>query len=493
MRRKITIYMCFLALSLLTFSCGNDVKVSYKIGSAVFMVPDYANVTIPPNIAPLNFKVLTNGRPACAIVEGQGIRLQIKATDGMVKFNPHDWQKLITACRGNKFLVTVCLKDGQGKWGSLAPFNIYVAKETCDPYVAYRLIEPAYEMWNEMGIYQRNLENYDVTPIYENKQSDKSCVNCHSFCAGNPSRMLFHVRKMHPGMVILYDGKVEKLNTKTDQTISPLVYPSWHPQGRFIAFSTNHTILAYHFKDKNAAEVYDDASDVVVYDVKKHQVFTIPALSSDSAYETFPTFSPDGRTLFFCSAPAYSMPEKYADEHYSLCSVPFDPVHGVIGTKVDTIYSGPRNGKSVSFPRVSPDGKWLMFTLHAYGSFPIWHKDADLWMMRFSDRVCYPLTQLNCPTETDSYHSWSSNSRWVVFSSRRNDGWYTRLYIGYIDRNGQPRKPFQLPQRDVKTDAYLMKSYNIPEFVKGPVPVSSYRFAETIRNTEPAKVSFRSE
>ena len=48
-------------------------------------------------------------------------------------------------------------------------------------YLAYRLIEPGYELWNQMGIYQRNLEDYKQSPIMENKYSGQNCMNCHSF------------------------------------------------------------------------------------------------------------------------------------------------------------------------------------------------------------------------------------------------------------------------------------------------------------------------
>jgi hypothetical protein len=478
-------------LALLVFTgCSRDIKIAHKVNRTAFIAPDYTDVTVPPNIAPHNFKIRTEGAQAAVLVDGAGEHLQIMAADGDVKIPSSAWRRMMQGCRGGHITFTVCLKDNKGVWSSFLPFSIHVAREECDPYVAYRLIEPAYEMWNEMGIYQRNLGNFDVKAIYENRQSNKSCVNCHSFCNRDPGEMLFHVRKMHPGMVLLHKGKVELLATKTDSTISPLVYPSWHPSARFVAFSTNHTILAYHINNKNAAEVYDDASDVVVYDVERHTILSSPLLSSDQVYETFPTFSPDGRTLYFCSAPALDMPKSFDKEHYSLCAISFDPVRGTFGTRVDTLVNCRLTGKSVTFPRVSPDGRFLMYTYHAYGSFPIWHKDADLWMLDLRTRSTYPLTALNSPTETDSYHSWSSNSRWVIFSSRRVDGWYTRLFIGYIDAAGRPRKPFQLPQETVRTDAYLMKSYNIPEFVKGPVQPSAYDLSHLVRTQKPRAVTY---
>jgi hypothetical protein len=109
-----------------------------------------------------------------------------------------------------------------------------------------------------------------------------------------------------------------------------------------------------------------------------------------------------------------------------------------------------------------------MFTLSSYGNFSIWHKDADLYMIDLETKKAYPLDALNSD-DVESYHSWSSNSRWVVFSSRRIDGLYTRPHFAYIDAEGNASKPFLLPQKDVEFYHYFMKSYNIPEFITGKV------------------------
>ena len=119
---------------------------------------------------------------------------------------------------------------------------------------------------------------------------------------------------------------------------------------------------------------------------------------------------------------------------------------------------------------VSPDGKYLLYTLSGYGNFSIWHKDADLYMIDLSTLQSYPLEAANSD-DVESYHSWSSNSRWFVFSSRRIDGLYTRPYIAYVDEDGKVGKPFLLPQKDAGFYQSFMKSFNIPEFITGKVKV----------------------
>ena len=143
-------------------------------------------------------------------------------------------------------------------------------------------------------------------------------------------------------------------------------------------------------------------------------------------------------------------------------SFAFEFVFESFGEKVDTIYNAKSNEKSVSFPRISPDGKYLAFTLHQFGNFSIWHKGADLWMQPTNTQQTSPIIKLTSP-RADSYHTWSSTGKWVVFSSRRGDGLYTRPYIMHWDGKAFT-KPFAVPQSTAIYDKKLLKSYNIPEF-----------------------------
>lgn len=173
---------------------------------------------------------------------------------------------------------------------------------------------------------------------------------------------------------------------------------------------------------------------------------------------------------------------------YSLCRIDFDPGTRSFGHNVDTLYNGQSNKKSVSFSRISPDGKYLAFTLQEYGGFGVWHRDADLYMIRLSDGMIYPLTEANSDVG-ESYHSWSSNSRWLVFSSRRLDQLYTRPFFTYIDEAGVAHKPFLLPQKNpVKYYKDLLWTYNLPEFMPKEVRLNLHEVMETMRNTKGVNV-----
>lgn len=477
-------------LTLCLLACSGPVKVDRSVDEKPDIFPDYADVTVPVTIAPLNFFLRDSSiREACAVFSSaESGQFEVRSDDGRFIIPLSKWRKMLKATAGNSLSVTVAVKKGE-EWIGYAPFSIRVALEPMDAYLAYRLIAPGYELWNRMGLYQRNLENYTQTAIMENELTGNNCMNCHSFCMQNPDKMLFHMRAKYAGTYLIDGDKVEKLNTRTPETMSALVYPSWHPSGDFVAFSVNQTRQGFHLNHKNRIEVYDEKSDVVVYDVKKHEIITAPQIFSEEAFETFPTFSPDGKRLYFCSAEARPIPREYSEIKYHLCAISFDPDTRTFGTQVDTLYNARERGQSVSFPRVSPDGRFLMYTLSGYGNFSIWHKDADLYLADLQIGTSRSMTEVNSP-DVESYHSWSSNGRWFVFSSRRIDGLYTRPFIAYIDEEGNAGKPFLLPQKDAGFYNDFMYSYNIPEFVTGKVKVSKRTLKLTAEKEKGTDVKF---
>ena len=464
---KSLLYSAFGVALWLFASCSQEVKIALRSEEPSPLVKEYEGVVVPPNIAPLNFFVdAADGKEGMVLTVGDS-QLSVVCKEGALIPALDEWKELLADAKGKTIKVEHCVQTAEG-WKAYQAFDIRVAEEEIDAYLAYRLIPPGYEKWNEMGIYQRNLENFDETVILNNTLTDRNCMNCHSFCMQNPEQMQLHLRAKHAGTLIVNGGNITKLDTKTEQTISALVYPYWHPSGKYIVYSVNDTKQLFHTHHPNRIEVMDLASDVVVYDVEKNEIVTTPQIFDKEVFETFPSFSADGKTLYYCAARQQKIPDDMEKLKYHLCAISFDAENRSFGDKVDTLYHAEQMDKSVSFPRVSPDGRYLMFTLADYATFPIWHQEADLWMMDLQDGKTVCLDALNSQS-VESYHSWSSNSRWVVFSSRRMNGLYTRPYIAYVDEDGTVGKPFVLPQH--KGDFYLecLNSYNIPEFVKEEV------------------------
>lgn len=455
---------CAAALIALLTACAERPHDARQVGTRPDIWPDYAGVTIPKGIAPLCF--------AMADDEATAMEAKVTAPDGTTatangreaNFDIDEWRKVLAHCAGGDSIsVSVAAKYADG-WRAFEPFAICVSGDTlASQGLTYRLIRPGYEVYSKMGLYWRDLASFREEAIIENTEVPNSCVNCHTQRRGAEADFLFHVRGKDGGTLLSRGGRVEILNTPTSKTIGALTYPAWHPGGRVIAFSANTTRQSFHQGSDKRLEVFDVASDIVAYDSETNNLIITPLLNqTDSCWETFPCFSADGRGLYYCAARPAAMPSEVRGVRYGLMKIGFDAERMAWGERVDTVLS--LDSLSISLPRTSPDGRFLMFTACDYGTFPIWHKEADLWLLDIATGRARPLSEVNSG-EAESFHEWSTDSRWVVFASRRGDGLFTRLYMAHVGEDGRATKPFLLPQRDPK-EYYreLMMSYNVPGF-----------------------------
>lgn len=480
MRKILYILLSAICLAACTHETVSDAKQE-KALPAIY--PDYLRVTIPVNIAPLCFSMADEHALLvdAVVTDRHGNSLHSQGEES-VDFDLDDWHQLLAQNRGDSLSVTVSAKFDDG-WHTYRSFPIYVSPDSIDYGICYRLIAPGHEVWSKMGIYERDLSSFDECALIENTQFE-GCVNCHSFNRGNPANMSLHIRGKHGATLLSKeDGSITAYNTKTPETLGLCVYPYWHPSGHYIAYSTNVTKQTFHSADRNRIEVFDDASDIQVYDIDKNELLLSPLLKQDAVYETYPVFSADGRSLYFCAAQALPEDNHQLDSiRYNLCRIDFDPATGHFGSRIDTIVDAQALHKSVSFPRPSYDGRFLCYTLADYGQFSIWHHEADLYLLDLTTRQSLPMDEANSE-ETESFHNWSTNSRWLLFSSRRDDGLYTRPYFCHVDAKGNVSKAFMLPQRNPRRfyrERFL--SYNVPDFIIGPTHFDGHKASRAIND-----------
>lgn len=482
------IYSCQIILTGFLFACSNSISSYTEIKREPKITPDYSGITIPPNIAPLNFAINEKAdKYQIKLYPLNDDGIVITSTDRDIHIPSGKWKKLLKQCKGKDFFIEVSIKQEE-HWIKFQPIVNHVATDSIDSYLVYRLIDPGFKLWNKMGIYQRCLENFDERPIMINDMGEGNCMNCHSFSNNDSHTMLFHMRGKNSGAIFYRNGEITKVNTKINQTISAGVYPAWHPNKRYVAFSVNKIIQLFPAVHDKKVEVIDTLSDLILYDVEKNIISNCAGIASVDRLETFPAWSPDGRYLYFCSAKALPV-SKYRQIHYDLLRITFDPGTRQFG-KVDTIVSSSHIGLSVSFPRISPDGKYLLFCMSAYGNFTIWHSESDLHLMNLETGV---ITKPDINSNfSESYHSWSSTGRWIVFSSRRIDGLFTRPYFAYFDITGKTHKPFTLPQKNPGFYETFLKSYNLPELVTSAVDLNP-RVLSKIIKSESINASFESK
>jgi hypothetical protein len=481
---KLILCSCAILFFICT-GCRKAIENVETIDKSPSIIPDYTGITIPPNIAPLNFYIDEKGSEFYVEISSlQGNKIIIRQTSPKIEIPESSWRNLLELNKNNPLSINIyCLNS---KWMKYKTITDTIANEPVEGYLVYRLINAVYVFWRNMGIYQRNVENFNESEIFGNGTSNFGCANCHAFCKNNPLKMSLHLRKEFPGTIIFNNGKLSKINTKTKYTMAPCAYPSWHPGGKFIAYSVNIINQSFTSDSHKLDEVSDQASDLVIYNVKTNTLTTSPKVSTKSR-ENLPTWSPDGKWLYYISAPeAGDMLGSRINSRYSLLRIYCDPEKNEWG-EPDTILSAHKIGMSITFPRVSPDGRYIMFCTCDHGYFTIYDAHSDIYLLDLTNGT-YRKMNINSKSN-ESYHAWSCNGRWIIFSSKRIDDVYSRPFYSYFDKNGKEHKPFVLPQKDPLFYNTFFRNYNIPEPVSGRVPLSSRDMRDMVHK-DPVNVEF---
>ena len=483
-------WILIIVTTLLLAACREEVKNAKVSDSLPPIFPDYTEVTVPVGIAPLNFSAAGESKRLDVVLKGDaGEEMHVQGA--YADFDADEWHRLLEANRGGKLTCSVCIKTEEG-WTRYRDFVIYVSDYPLEDYgLTYRKIAPGYEVYSKMGLYERELASFEERALIENTQVPGMCINCHTPNRTNPEQYVFHVRGAHGGTWVHREGATEILQAINDSLKGSMVYPYWHPSGRYCAFSTNQTRQGFHVVKDERIEVFDLASDVFVYDAEKHELLLDTLLMTRHYSENSPVFSSDGRTIYYTTALQQHYPTGFRDQKYSLCRIGFDAEKGCFGTQVDTLFSAAKEGKSVSWPRPSYDGRYVMLTLADYGYFSIWHKESDLWLLEVESGRLFPLEGANSQ-DADSFHNWSAGSHWFVFTSRRENGLYSLLYLSCVDEEGRATKPFLLPQKNPQE--YYMNSvysYNTPDFTSRPVVLDSRAAAKAIESDERVRTVVR--
>ncbi len=479
MRKSVLNTILLSLLMAMLMGCQSRPENVVQADSLPDIYPDYIDVTIPVGIAPLNFSMADDDVTAIDVSISGSKGGTLHANGSYADFDLDDWHQLVESNKGAQLQVTVCAeKDGQ--WTGYRPFTINVSQHPLEAWgVTYRRIPPSYEIYSKMGLYQRDLSTFDEQALLVNTQSPGMCINCHTANRTNPDQYVFHVRGPHGATVVHRQDQDVLLKARNDSLGGSMVYPYWHPGGRYCAFSTNQTAQIFHLAKNKRIEVYDSSSDVFVYDTETCTILKDTLVMKPAWAENCPAFSPDGKWLYFVTALQQAYPNDYDKQRYSLCRVAFDEATGRLGEQVDTLLSAGSIGKSMTWPRPSYDGRYLMYTVADCGYFSVWHPEADLWLLDLETGDTQPLDDVNSP-QAESFHNWNVNSHWFLFTSRRDDGLYTRLYLAVFE-NGKAGKPFLLPQRNPK-EYYrrLMYSYNTPDFTSRPVHTDARKMGQQI-------------
>jgi hypothetical protein len=468
-----------IAVSIFVLTYRPKVKNPSNAERPALISPDYTQTVIPPNIAPLNFVIKEKGSGFyIKIYSKQGDTINIVSRKPDIMIPSSKWKKLLNMNAGNDIYFDIYAEETRGKWTKYPLISNHIARENIDSYLVYRLINPGYILWDKMGIYKRDIESFDESPVMVNNLADKNCMNCHSFCMNNPDKMLFHIRGSLGGTILCINGDIKKINTGTKYTMSAGVYPAWHPGGKLIAFSVNKISQKFNSYGAEKIEVYDKSSDIILYDIDANMVTTSPSVSTIHK-ESMPVWSPDGRYLYFGRSNKPDGQQPNDSMMYDLLRIPYDIESGQWG-EIDTVLLAREAGHSISWPRISPDGRYLLFTMSDHGYFSIHYPSSDLYIMNLETKQYWRLDISS--DDVDSFHSWSHNGRWFVFASKQINGLCSRPFFSYFDENGNAHKPFVLPQKDPEFYNTYLKNYNVPELVSERININKWKLTKAVRS-----------
>ncbi|MBN1391181.1 MAG: PD40 domain-containing protein [Sedimentisphaerales bacterium] len=437
--------------------------------------PDYSNTVIPPNIAPLNFMVQEQGTYYFAKIYSEtGRPIEVFSRSPRIIIGKNAWHKLLDDNKGGQLYFDIFVRTDKTGWVRFDTITNRIAREKVDDFVVYRRMHPTHtKKRGHIGIYQRDIRSYDEKLMLNNRGCITLCVNCHSFSANRPDKVLIGIRSdIHGDKTLLIEGdNVTKIGAKFG-------YTAWHPSGELAVYSINMLPMFCHTTGEEVRDTFDVDAALAYFVAGSRNIKTSPEISRKNYAETWPEWSGDGRFLYFCSTPITWAnqkklpPDGYDTVKYDLVRISYDVEQDVWG-KVETVLSSKDTGLSIAMPRISPDGRWLIFCMCGYGYFPPWQKDSDLYIMDLKSSEepgRYQYRRLDISSDnSEGWHSWSSNSKWIIFSSKKEQGAFTRSHISYVDETGKVYKPLVLPQK--RPDYYLdcMEIFTTPEFVKGPI------------------------
>ncbi len=463
------------------------------IPDAPKIYPDYVETTIPPNIAPINFYIEDDASAYVTVVTGEKNGAEIVVAGREVRLPEKKWRALIRENAGSALRFQVYEKTRADRtWRAAAPFAVDVSEDPIDSWLAYRLLAPGYDYGGWISLEERCLESYETRSLFDNRATG-ACVNCHAFQNRRTEKYSIHYRPgrglPNGGTMIALNGNYKKITGKIDEINGRCSYPAWRPTGDLIACSSNKTFQALHSMSTQKIEVVDSESDLVLIDAATNRA-TVVTKTLDE-FETFPQWSPDGSELYYCCAKVklevgLDRPTDRAEElaanvselRYNVYKREFNEETREFGEPVLVVDARAKE-RSALHPRVSPNGRFLVYVLVESGVFPLWRPEADLWIKDLTTGEERPLAAAN-DRNAESYHTWDSSGKWLVFSSRREDGQYARPYFTHVDENGTATKAFVLPQRDPLANKKNFRAYNVPELLVEPVRDSKKRVYEAI-------------
>jgi Flp pilus assembly protein TadD len=327
-----------------------------------------------------------------------------------------------------------------------------------------------------------------------------TCANCHSFSADGGTmgmdmdgprndKGLYAIVKVQRRMSIGADDQIawSSFRGKLGSTLRVGFMSQLSPDGRYVVTMVSdpgidqtayerrkkpvdleHTYYVANFTDYRFLQVFYPTHGILAwYSPQTGHLRPLPGADDTGYVHTNAVWSPDGKYLVFarakaCNAyPGKTPAARHANDsnetriQYDLYRIPFN---GGRGGKAEPVAGASHNGMSNSFPKISPDGRWIVF-VQAHNGL-LMRPDGQLYIVPAQGGIA---RRMNCNTPLmNSWHSFSPNGRWMVFSSKSRTP-YTQMFLTHIDSAGNDSPPVLIENATAAN-----RAVNIPEFVNIP-------------------------
>jgi cytochrome c-type biogenesis protein CcmH/NrfG len=307
------------------------------------------------------------------------------------------------------------------------------------------------------------------------------CANCHSFSADGKTlamdldgpmndKGLYAISSVQPKMSIGSQDVIEWSSFReTATTGSRVAFLSRiSPDGESIVTTVKRMDFVANYADYRFLQVgYPTRGVLGYYSRTTGEMRLLPGADDPRYVHVDGVWSPDGKSIVFARAEAKEaypegqpLPERAGDPNetriqYDLYRIPFN---GGKGGEAEPVAGASRNGMSNNFPKISPDGRWIVFVQCRNGQFL--RPDSQLYIVPASGG---PARRMRCNLPLmNSWHSFSPNGRWLVFSSKGHSP-YTELFLTHIDEDGNDS-----PAIRIENSTAANRAANLPEFVNIP-------------------------
>ena len=304
-----------------------------------------------------------------------------------------------------------------------------------------------------------------------------TCANCHSFSTDGRTlgmdidgpdgdKGAYGVAAVSKNIVITEKNILTWNSYKHKQPGQKTIgfFSQVSPDGRHVVSTVNESVFVANFKDFSFLQsFYATRGVLAIYSTADGSMEPLPGAADANYVQTNGIWSPDGKYIVFSRAEAKNnyvndkLPSHTEDPletpiQYDLYRIPFNDGKGGVA---EAIEGASKNGKSNSFAKYSPDGKWIIYVQAQTGQ--LMRPDSKLFIIPAQGGTA---RQLNCNLAImNSWHSWSPNGKWLVFSSKGLSP-YTQMFLTHIDENGNDTPAILIPNSTASN-----RAVNIPEFL----------------------------